>query len=258
MALLLWIICVINVLCLLNRFKPSSKIFYWPFQGGTSFVYLLWFFLSCVCYAFVSVCWHVLCGHLLGMGWPLGSRLWCPTVSLLLSHWYPGSGVVLDCTDSWSLHPYLLCHAFVSVNCCLVATCWEKADLLALVCDVYCDFITFPYSILRQVWYLIVSIPDHSCLSYYENKGDQFINRIVAIDETWLHIYELELKSESSKWHTPSSLKPAQFRRTQGTFKQIVMIAYDKMGIGTARYLSVRWGGWNFDPSSKFWMNPPS
>ena len=22
----------------LNRFKPSSKIFYWPFQGGTSFV----------------------------------------------------------------------------------------------------------------------------------------------------------------------------------------------------------------------------
>ena len=27
----------------------------------------------------------------------LGSRLWCLTVSLLLSHWYPGSGVVLDC-----------------------------------------------------------------------------------------------------------------------------------------------------------------
>ena len=26
---------------------------------------------------------------------------------LLLSHWYPGSGVVLDCIDSWSLHPYL-------------------------------------------------------------------------------------------------------------------------------------------------------
>ena len=28
----------------LNRFKPSSKIFYWPFQGNTSFVDLLWFF----------------------------------------------------------------------------------------------------------------------------------------------------------------------------------------------------------------------
>ena len=30
------------------------------------------------------------------------------TVSLSLSHWYPGSGVVLDCIDSSSLHPYLL------------------------------------------------------------------------------------------------------------------------------------------------------
>ena len=24
------------------------------------------------------------------------------------SHWYPGSGVVLDCIDSWCLYPYLL------------------------------------------------------------------------------------------------------------------------------------------------------
>ena len=23
-------------------------------------------------------------------------------------HWYPGSGVVLDCIDSWSLHSFLL------------------------------------------------------------------------------------------------------------------------------------------------------
>ena len=39
-------------------------------------------------------------GHLLGKGLPLGSRLWCLTVSLSLSHWYPGSGVVLDCINS--------------------------------------------------------------------------------------------------------------------------------------------------------------
>ena len=31
---------------------------------------------------------------------PLGSRLWCITVSLSLSHWYPRSGVVLYCIDS--------------------------------------------------------------------------------------------------------------------------------------------------------------
>ena len=34
-------------------------------------------------------------------------------VSLSLSHWYPGSSVVLDCIDSWSLHSYLLLHSLV-------------------------------------------------------------------------------------------------------------------------------------------------
>ena len=61
---------------------------------------LLCFFLSCVCYAFVRICLYVPCGHLQGKGWPFGYRLWCLTVSLLLSHWYSGSGVVLDCIDS--------------------------------------------------------------------------------------------------------------------------------------------------------------
>ena len=55
------------------------------------------FFLSYVCYAFVRVCLFVPCGHLLGKVWPLSSRLWCITVSLSLSHWYTGAGVVLDC-----------------------------------------------------------------------------------------------------------------------------------------------------------------
>ena len=62
------------------------------------------FFLSCVCYVVFAmpwyVCFYVPCGHLLGKGRPIGSRLWCPIVSLSLSHWYPGSGAVLDCMDS--------------------------------------------------------------------------------------------------------------------------------------------------------------
>ena len=31
-----------------------------------------------------------------------------------------------------------------SVYMCFVVTCWERADLLALVCGVYCEFVTFP------------------------------------------------------------------------------------------------------------------
>ena len=59
-------------------------------------------------------------------------------------------------------------HAFASVHCCLVVTCWERADLLALVGDAYCSFVTFQYGILGQVWYLIVSFPDICLLSYFD------------------------------------------------------------------------------------------
>ena len=40
----------------------------------------------------------------------------------------------------------------------------ERADLLALVSDVYCDFVIFPFGILGQVWYMIVSILDPCCI----------------------------------------------------------------------------------------------
>ena len=54
----------------------------------------------------------------------------------------------------------------MSVHCCLVVTCWQSADLVALLCDVNCVVVTFPCGILGQVWYLIVSIPDLCHLSY--------------------------------------------------------------------------------------------
>ena len=42
------------------------------------------------------------------------------------------------------------------------------AGLLSLVCGVCCDSVTFPFGILGQVWYLIVSIPDLCRLSYFQ------------------------------------------------------------------------------------------
>ena len=58
-----------------NQFKPSSKIFYWLFQGST----FLW--IICVIYVLCLSCFRdcslLPCGYLKGNGWPLGSCLWC-------------------------------------------------------------------------------------------------------------------------------------------------------------------------------------
>ena len=63
-------------------------------------------------------------------------------------------------------------HAFASVHCCLVVvTCWESADLLALVGDVFCIFATFPFGVLGQVWCLVVWFPDLCHFSYFPQRG---------------------------------------------------------------------------------------
>ena len=65
---------------------------------------------------------------------------------------------------------FVMLHALGSVHCYLVVTKRDRADLWALVRDVYCDFVTFPFGILGKVWYLIVSIPDPCCVSYFAHK----------------------------------------------------------------------------------------
>ena len=73
------------------------------FTDRSKAVLLLWIFyvfvLSCVCY----VCAHL---FICALWSPAGKGLtsWLSfvvsSVSLSISHWYPGSGVVLDCIDS--------------------------------------------------------------------------------------------------------------------------------------------------------------
>ena len=63
-------------------------------------------------------------------------------------------------------HVYLYC-TIMSVPCSLVITCWEKADLLAILYVMLpCVFVTFSYDVSGQARYLIVSIPDLCFLLY--------------------------------------------------------------------------------------------
>ena len=58
-----------------------------------------------------------------------------------------------------------LYYTAMSVPCSLAITCWERADLLALLCMMFpCVLGTFLYGVLGHVWYLIVSILDRCLL----------------------------------------------------------------------------------------------
>ena len=43
----------------------------------------------------------------------------------------------------WNVVYFMFCVSFAPVHCCLVVTCWERAELMALVCDVQLCFATF-------------------------------------------------------------------------------------------------------------------
>ena len=68
---------------------------------------------------------------------------------------------------------FCLCHTAMSVSFSLDDNCWEKAEVLALLYVMFsCVFVTFPYTVLSQVWYMIVSFLIFSfflALSYEKN-----------------------------------------------------------------------------------------
>ena len=88
--------------CILTKSWLRCYTFFPDFFFCGSFV----LFMSCVYHAFASVrC----CLVVTGKGWPLGSCLWCLLWFCYFPIWYPGTGVVLDFIDSWSLLSFLLC-----------------------------------------------------------------------------------------------------------------------------------------------------
>ena len=68
-------------------------------------------------------------------------------------------------------HLCYFCIVFVMLSLLLIATFWSPAGkgltfwLSFVVLD--CVVFTFPFGILGQVWYLIVSIPDLCPFSYF-------------------------------------------------------------------------------------------
>ena len=65
-----------------------------------------------------------------------------------------------------------VCHAFESVNCCLVG---KGLTSLLLFVMFNCAFASFSCGILGQVRYLILSIPNLCRLSYFQSFIDVII-----------------------------------------------------------------------------------
>ena len=59
-------------------------------------------------------------------------------------------------------------YAFTSLHCCIASPAGKGLTSWFSFVIINCVFVTFPFGILGQFWYLIGSIPDLCHISYFE------------------------------------------------------------------------------------------
>ena len=67
-------------------------------------------------------------------------------------------------------------------------------------------------------------------LKRFRSKDD-FLLRLVTVDETWVHYYEPENKTQSHQWAGPGSTRPKKFKTQPSAGKVMATVFWDAKGV---------------------------
>ena len=70
-----------------------------------------------------------------------------------------------------------------------------------------------------------------SLLKQFRSKEDDFLSRLVTVDETWVHYYEPENKAQSRQSVGPGSPRPNKFKTQPSAGKVMATVFWDAQGI---------------------------
>ena len=80
-----------------------------------------------------------------------------------------------------------------------------------------------PHEIFKvQQWHLYADA--QALLDRYQREGDNFLGRIVAMDEIWTCSYEPNLKRQSNEWRHPGSPRPKKVHPIQCAVKVMFIV----------------------------------
>lgn len=68
-------------------------------------------------------------------------------------------------------------------------------------------------------------------LKRYKREGTEFLDRIITLDETWIHHFEPESKRQSSVWKTPASPPPKKAKVVSSMKKHMFVFVMDRKGM---------------------------
>ena len=78
-----------------------------------------------------------------------------------------------------------------------------------------------------------------SALKRFRSKDD-FLLRLVTVDETWVHYYEPENKAQSRQWVGPGSPRPTKFKTQPSAGKVMATVFWDAKGVIKLDFLPKR------------------
>ena len=82
--------------------------------------------------------------------------------------------------------------------------------------------------ILKQKWRRYKICRNH--LERYQN-GENLLNNIITIDETWVRASEPEIKRHSANWRHEGSPRRQKFRQNPSPVRLMVILVYDVQGV---------------------------
>ena len=71
----------------------------------------------------------------------------------------------------------------------------------------------------------------------HQNEGENLLNNIITIDETWIRAYEPELKRQSFEWRHEGSPRRQKLRQNRSPVNLMVILAYDVQGVSLCHFV---------------------
>ena len=75
-------------------------------------------------------------------------------------------------------------------------------------------------------------------LKPFRSKEDDFLSRLVTVDETWVHYYEPENKAQSRQSIGPGSLRPKKFKTQPSAGKVMAAVFWDAQDVIVLDFLA--------------------
>jgi hypothetical protein len=68
-------------------------------------------------------------------------------------------------------------------------------------------------------------------LQRWRNEGNAFLDRILTVDESWMHSFDPQLKQQNAEWRAPMSPRKKIARRSPGALKVMHVMFFSRNGL---------------------------